>query len=213
MAARLTRLTRHLVMPAVIFIGVAIVVGVIIVGIGETLLHLYDPHFSSEFERPELYVALAASLVILGGGAFLATRPRGSLGVLDRDITIGSRPFFAPEPPPLDLSVRRGPAGTIADIKEGFTLYAQSGPLARVIGLLPGEEEYGRRRRGLIYASGLYGANDELWIPVEAVLAVYPETGAVFLAAKGDEVEHFGWNLPPESFRRDARRHSPPSSF
>ena len=207
------RLTRRLVMPAIIFIGVSIVVGLLIVVIGEILLGLHDPHATEELERPELWVALVASLAVLGGCAFLATRPRGSLGVLDRDVAIGHRPFFAPEPPPLDVNVRRGPTGTVADIKEGFTLYAQSGPLARVIGLLPGEEEYGRRRRGLIYASGLYGANDELWIPVEAVLAVYPETGAVFLAAKGDETEHFGWNLPPESFRRTPRRHAAPSSY
>ena len=207
------RLTRRLVMPAVVFIGVAIVVGLLIVVIGELLLGLHDPHRTAELERPELYVALALALAVLVGCAVLAALPRGRLGPLDEEIAIGNRPFFAPEPPPLDVTLRRGPVGTIADIKEGFTLYAQSGPLARVIGLLPGEEEYGRRRRGLIYASGLYGANDELWIPVEAVLAVYPETGAVFLAAKGDETEHFGWNLPPESFRRDARRHSPPASF
>ena len=80
--------------------------------------------------------------------------------------------------------------------------------------VLPGEEEYGRRRRGLIYANGLYGASSELWIPLEAVFAVYPETGAALLAAKGDETEHFGWNRPPESFRRDdVRPHQPPSSF
>ena len=36
-----------------------------------------------------------------------------------------------------------------------------------------------------------------MWIPWEAVYAVYPETGSAFLAAKGDEIEHFGWNLPP----------------
>ena len=207
------RLTRRLVMPAVIFIGVAIVVGIMIVVIGELLLGLHDPHATAELKRPELYVALALALAVLAGSALLATRPRGSLGLLDEEIAVGRRPFFAPEPAGIDPNVRRGPLGTIADIKEGDTLYARSGPLARVIALLPGEEEYGRRRRGLIYASGLFGANDELWIPVEAVFAVYPETGAVFLAAKGDETEHFGWNLPPESFRRGARRHSPPSSF
>ena len=66
---------------------------------------------------------------------------------------------------------------------------------------------------GVLYAAGLHGANAELWIPVEAVWAVFPETQSAFLAAKGDEVEHFGWNLPPQSFRRDRPPHERPSSF
>ena len=197
-----SRLMRQLVSPAAIFIGVAIVVAVIVVVIGESLLRLHPAEFSSELERPDLWAALIASVAILAVCAFLATRPQGSLGLLDREVAIGNRPMFAPDPPPLDLSMRRGPVGSIADIGEGFTLYARNGPLARVIGMLPGEEEYGRRRRGIIYASGLYGASDELWIPVEAVLAVYPETRSVFLAVKGDETEHFGWSRAPQSFRR-----------
>ena len=197
-----SRLMRQLVSPAAIFIGVAIVVAVIVIVIGESLLRLHPAEFSSELERPDLWAALIASVAILAVCAFLATRPQGSLGLLDREVAIGNRPMFAPDPPPLDLSMRRGPAGSVADITEGFTLYARNGPLARVIGMLPGEEEYGRRRRGIIYASGLYGASDELWIPVEAVLAVYPETRSAFLAVKGDETEHFGWNRAPQSFRR-----------
>ncbi len=208
------RIVHNFVKPAVVFLIAACIVGIIIVTIGSTLLRLHPAVFSSEFTRPDLWTAIGIALVILFGGAFLASRPAGSLGPLDREVALGSRPFFAPQPPPLNMAVRRGAPGTLNDIKEGFVLYAQSGPLARVVGVLPGEEEYGRRRRGLIYAHGLYGASDELWIPVEAVLAVYPETGAVFLAAKGDETEHFGWNLPPESFRRDpGRTPEPPSSF
>lgn len=197
-----SRLMRRLVSPTVIFIGVALVVAALIVGIGESLLSVHPEEFSSELARPDLWVALAAMLGIIAVCAFLATRPAGSLGLLDREVAIGDRPMFAPEPPPLDLSMRRGPAGSVADLGEGFTLYARNGPLAKVIGVLPGEEEYGRRRRGIIYASGLYGASDELWIPIEAVLAVYPETRSAFLAVKGDETEHFGWNRAPASFRR-----------
>ncbi len=208
-----TRLKRRLISPAVVFIGVALVVAALVVGIGEGLLALHPAHAASELERPELWVATGGSLAILAVCAFLATRPQGSLGLLDRDVAVGGRSMFAPEPPPLDLSLRRGPAGTVADIQEGFTLYARSGPLARVIGMLPGEEEYGRRRRGIIYASGLYGASDELWIPVEAVLAVYPETRAAFLAIKGDETEHFGWSRAPQSFRRGPHASHLPSSF
>lgn len=74
-----------------------------------------------------------------------------------------------------------------------------------MIGLIPGGEEHGIRYQGYVYAQGLYGASDELWIPVEAVTAVYPESGSVFLAIKGDETETFGWNRPPEHFRRTPR--------
>lgn len=200
------RVKKRLFNPAATFIGVAIVVAALIVGIGQLLLGLHDPEFSSELARVELWVALGASVAILAVCAFFATRPSGSLGLLDADVAIGSNPIFAPEPPPVDEAMRRGPAGTIPDIQEGFTLFARSGPLARVIGVLPGEEEYGRRRRGIIYASGLYGASDELWIPVEAILAVYPETRSVFLAIKGDETEHFGWNKPPQSFQRTEQK-------
>ena len=207
------RVMRRLVSPAAVFIGVALVVAVIVVGIGETLLALHPAHPASELQRPDLWGAIAGAVAILAASAFLATRPQGSLGLLDREVAIGGRPMFAPEAPPLDESIRRGSAGTIADIQEGFTLYARSGPLARVIGMLPGEEEYGRRRRGIIYASGLYGASDELWIPVEAVLAVYPETRSVFLAIKGDETEHFGWNRPPQSFRRTPQTSHLPSAY
>jgi len=150
---------------------------------------------------------------VLFGGAAAAREPKGQNGLLDRPVLLGDRPFLAPAPPPLDLTVRHGPRGTVTDIAEGDTLWAQSGPLATVIALLPGEEEYGRRRRGLIYASGLFGASNELWIPIEAVIAVYPETHSVFLAAKGDETDHFGWNKPPQSFVRLPQGHVPPSSF
>ncbi|MBA2518936.1 MAG: hypothetical protein H0V24_04675 [Chloroflexia bacterium] len=208
------RMYRLFVKPMGFFLLAMIVVGAIIIIVGETLLAFYQPDFTSELQRPELYVALALAIGVMAVGALVTSRPAGSLGPLDRELAIGGESIFAPEPPPVDVRLRRGEPGTLADIQEGYVLYAQSGPLARVLGILPGEQEYGKRRRGLIYATGMYGASAELWIPIEAVLAVYPETQSVFLAAKGDETEHFGWNLPPESFRRDERRpHQPPSSF
>ena len=207
------RVYRFLVRPLVFFALAVIIVGAIIVFVGETLLNLYQPDFTSELQRTELYVAIALAIGVMVVGAVLANLPAGSLGPLDERTAIGDRSMFAPVPPPLDVRVRRGTPGALADIKEGYVLYAQNGPLARVIGLLPGEEEYGRRRRGLIYAAGLYGASPELWIPVEAVYAVYPETGSAFLAAKGDEIESYGWNRPPASFRRGQAVHTPLSSF
>jgi hypothetical protein len=215
---------RAFLRPAFVFILVAAVVAFLIVGIGQLLLHLHPEMVEhkvsgfaatvQEFVRPELLMALGLSLVVLFGGALLA-RPRGEPRPLDEPVAIGERPFFDPvTPPPTDEEVtRRGPQGTWADIEPGFTLYARNGALAKVVALLPGEDEYGKARRGIVYASGLYGANDEMWIPLEAVYAVYPETGSAFLAAKGDEIEHFGWNLPPASFRRGQSVHAPLPSF
>lgn len=217
---------RAILRPAFVFFIVAAIVAAIIVGIGNLLLRLHpgtagegihSPSLSTivhEFARPELLTAFGLSLLILFGGALLA-RPRQQEGVLDEPVAIGEKSMFAPvEPPETDLeATQRGPRGTWGDIQPGFTLYAQNGPLGKVIATLPPEEEYGKTRRGLIYASGLFGANDEMWIPIEAVYAVYPETGSAFLAAKGDEIESFGWNRPPESFRRGEVVHRPLSSF
>jgi hypothetical protein len=215
---------RAFLRPAFVFILVAAIVALLIVGIGQLLLALHPQMVEheisglastvQEFVRPDLLTALGLSLVVLFGGALLS-RPRSKPTPLDEPVAIGERPFFAPvEPPPTDEeATRRGPQGTWADIQPGFTLYARNGALAKVVAILPAEDEYGKSRRGILYASGLYGANDEMWIPLEAVYVVYPETGSAFLAAKGDEIEHFGWNLPPESFRRGPGVHTPLPSF
>ena len=220
---------RAIVRPASVFLLVAAVVAAIILFIGNTLLALHPggeealhveyapPDLTTipeEFLRPDLMAAFLLSLLLLVICAVLA-RPRTEPGFLDHEVAIGEKSMFAPvAPPETDLeATQRGPRGTWSDIAPGYTLYAQNGPLGKVIAALPGESEYGRVRRGIIYASGLFGANEEMWIPVEAVYAVYPETASAFLAAKGDEIEHFGWNRPPESFRRDAAAHAPISSF
>jgi len=218
---------RAILRPAFVVILVAAIVAAIILGIGNLLLALHPVHegelevhvpdistMASEFLRPDLLAAFFLSLAILFVGAILA-RPRTSPGFLDEEVAIGETSMFTPvAPPPTDLeATQRGPRGTWADVAPGYKLYAQNGPLATVITQLPGEEEFGRTRRGLLYASGLYGANEEMWIPIEAVYAVFPETQSAFLAAKGDEIESFGWNRPPASFRRSPAPHSPLSSF
>jgi hypothetical protein len=205
---------RAFLRPAFVFVLVVVIVAILIVGIGTLLLRLHPEIVTNEFMRPDLIVALGLSLLVLFGGAALSRSPREPRR-LDEPVAIGEKPFFTPaEPPEIDeAATKRGPQGTWADVQPGFTLYARNGPLATVVALLPAEEEYGKTRRGVIYASGLFGANDEMWIPVEAVYAVYPETQSAFLAAKGDEIEHFGWNLPPESFRRGQALHQPVPSF
>jgi hypothetical protein len=199
---------RDIIRPLVVPIGITIVVGAIIIAIGETLLGLFQEG-RPDTERLELYFAVGLALVILFGCGFLATRPAGALGPLDKELAIGSKPMFAPESPPVDLAARNGPLGTVADIAPGYVLYARSGALAQVVDVLKGVEEYGRVRSGLIYAQGMHGASDELWIPVEAVSAVYPETRSAFLAIKGDETEAFGWDRPPSSFSRRPRPEAP----
>ena len=208
---------KQFVRPLLVFIGVLAVAAAIILFIGLTLIRLHPEeiihgNLRSEFIRPDLMVAVLLSLLALFGFAWFA-RDRTATGPLDEERVIGREDFFEPDLSPLDVERLRGPLGTITDINTGDTLYASNGALAKVVGVLPGEEEFGRRRRGLIYATGLYGANDEMWIPVEAVMAVYPESDTVILAAKGDEIEHFGWNKPPASFQRVAPPHAAPKSF
>lgn len=204
------RIYRLFVLPTVVPIGVAIVTAILIGGVGELLLSLADEHPSSDIERPELWGAVAIALLVLFGCAFIATRPKGSLGRFDEELAIGSRPMLAEPLPPVDVLARRGPVGSISDIRSGFTLYARNGALAKAVEVLPiAREQYGHLRQGLIYAQGVFGANDELWIPGEAVSAVYPETQSAFLAIAGDEIEFLGWHRPPASFRRTPPKEEP----
>jgi hypothetical protein len=207
----------HFVRPVAVFVGALVAVGAIVLAIGYLLLGLHPDNIvhgdlASEWLRADLLAATLIAVVVLFGCAVLARTP-AQPDALDAHRVIGKEDFDAPTPVAAPPPTRRGMPGTVADIREGFTLYAQNGALATVLGVLPGEEEFGRKRRGILYASGLYGANEEMWIPVEAVMSVWPETGSVFLAAKGDEMEHFGWNRPPASFRRTEAGHRVPKSF
>jgi hypothetical protein len=199
------KLHRQFIMPTMVPIGVIVATGVVIVVVGEILLKLSRENPSSDLARPELWAAVGFALVVLFGCAFVATRPPGTLGKLDEELAIGRRPLLAEPLPPVDVLARRGELGTLNDIAPGYTLYARNGALAKAIELLPtAREQYGHLRQGLIYAQGLFGANDELWIPGEAVSAVYPETQSAFLAIAGDEIEALGWHRPPAAFRRTA---------
>lgn len=198
---------REIIVPLMVPILATVITGALVIGIGELLLNLKKEDAGNELERIELWTAVALALIVLFGCAFLASRPPGTLGPLDKELAIGSRPLLAPPLPPVDVLARRGPVGTVRDIQPGYTLYARNGALARVVEVLPqAQEEYGHLRQGLIYAQGVFGANDEMWIPGEAVSAVYPETHSAFLAIAGDEIEFLGWHRPPASFRRTPRR-------
>jgi hypothetical protein len=191
---------RQFVLPGVFPIAVIIATIALITIVGEILLHLVN-NADREFERPELWVATIGALVILGTCAFLATRPPGTLGKLDEPLAIGKRPMLADPPPPVDVLARRGPIGTLDDIQAGYALYARNGQLGIAREMLRDVSgEVGYLRKGFVYAQGVYGANDQMWIPLEAVSAVYPETRSAFLAIAGDEIEAYGWHNPPASF-------------
>ena len=202
------KIHRQLVLPLIVPAGIVLVLGLLITGIGMGLRSLFvEANFHREFHRTELYVAIAAAIVIILGAGFLATY-KGSLGPLDKPIAFGNRPMLAPLPTPIEIQALRGPSGTAQDIKPGFILYARNGALAQVVEMLPdvkGDTPY--HRAGFIYAKGLHGADDQLWIPVEAVAATYPETQTAILAIAGDETAAFGWNQPPAAFVNYARQH------
>jgi len=201
------RFRQRLIDPFVLPLLVIGVTVALIVTMGESLLALFQPGDTKDrLDRPELWFALMLALAFLGLAGFVASRPKGTTGPLEKDVVIGSRPFFQDALPPVDALARTGAEGTVSDIGRGYTLYAQSGALATVEGVLPGASDFGKKFAGFFYCKGMYGASDELWIPFEAVMSVYPESKSAFLAIKGDETEHFGWNVPPESVRRGPAR-------
>ena len=196
----------RLIRPAIVAATAAALTGILIFSIGHLLLYFYDPEISKEMDRKELWAGLILTAGILAVAAFIASRPQGSLGPLDKQVAIGKTPMkgelnLAPVP----MTAKYGPEGTVADITSGYTLYARNGALAETIDVLKSVEDVGGVHRTLIYAKGLYGAQDELWIPIEAVSGVYPDTRSAFLAIAGDEAETFGWNRPPASFSRKER--------
>ena len=194
------RMFRQLILPAVFPIGIVLLTIALIVSIGETLLNLFDPTVE-EIRRPELWVATGAALAILAVAGLLSTRPAGSLGKLDEPLMIGKRPLLADPLPPVDVLARRGVPGTVDDLAPDYVLYARNGQIGIAREILRGVPgEYGQFRQGFVYAQGVFGANDEMWIPIEAISAVYPETRSAFIAIAGDEIEAYGWDNPPASF-------------
>lgn len=199
---------QNYIRPFVIPVVTVAVIWLLIMTVGETFLGVYQGGEKDRIDRPELWIGVGLILAILAVMGFLSTRPEGSLGPLDKDVSIGKQEFYGTQQlPKIDESVRTGQPGTVTDIAEGYTLYAQSGALARTLGMVPGGTDYGKRFAGFIYAEGLNGASKELWIPVEAVTSVYPDTRSAFLAIKGDETEAYGWTTPPESVTRGPSRH------
>jgi hypothetical protein len=196
----------RLVRPVVVTVlAVAIVAGAIFT-IGQLLLNLHDTDVTEELKRMELWVGVALAVGILAVAALLSSRPAGALGPLDREVAIGSKPMRGEiELGPINPYARYGMVGTTDDLAPGFTLYARNGALAELVDVLKSVEDFGEVSRTLLFARGLHGAADNLWIPIEAVSAVYPESRSAFLAVAGDETIALGWDRPPSSFARTER--------
>jgi len=197
--------------PALVAIIAVAFTAALIFGIGHLLLYFADHGVSKEIERKELWVGLALTVGVLAVASFLATRPQGALGRLDKQTAIGRSPMSGElEMGSVPLTAKYGPEGSVADLTAGYTLYARNGAFADVIDVLKSVEDVGGIHRTLIYSRGLLGGQDELWIPIEAVSGVYPESRSAFLAIAGDEAETFGWNRPPSSFSRLERPRETP---
>lgn len=189
-------------------VGGAIFIGIIITLLGRTLISVYEGGNPDRLDRPELWIASGILLAVIIVMGFLSRQPDGT-GVLGQEVAIGETGIWDDELPPVDPTARYGALGTTADIEAGYTVYAASGTLAVVHGVMPAGVDYGRRYSGMIYAQGVKSASKELWIPFEAVLSVYPETKSVFLAISGDETEALGWTSPPEGMTRGQQKPIP----
>lgn len=199
------KFTQRYLAPILVPVGAIIVLGAVIVGIGSILVAVFDKaNGKDNLARPELWIGIGILVAVI---ALMTLLSRKEGGILAKDVVLGKTPFWedAADLPPVDPRVTYGQPGYIEDITAGYTLYALSGKLATVIGVLPGGRDFGKTFSGMLHAEGLGHAAREMWIPVEAVSAVYPESNAAFLAIKGDETEAFGWTLPPESITRGVR--------
>jgi hypothetical protein len=186
-------------------IGLLVVIISLIVIIGTVFINAYQGGEKDRIDRPELWIGIGILLGVITLMAILSRMPEDA-GILGREVAIGSRGIWDEALPPVDPRASMGEPGTIADIQAGYTLYARSGALAHVNGILPGGVDYGRRFSGMMYAQGVKSAAKEMWIPFEAVIAVYPEAKAAFLAIQGDEAESLGWTAPPEGMTRGTPR-------
>ncbi|MCA9834206.1 MAG: hypothetical protein KC435_09685 [Thermomicrobiales bacterium] len=202
----MTSFRHKFIDPIALPITGLLVVGLLIVSIGSIFLGVHEPGIKDRIDRPELWAGMGILLGVIGVMAFLASRPADS-GFLGKDVAIGANGIWDGALPPVDPRAKYGEPGSLKDISEGYTVYAASGALAVVNGVLPAGVDYGRRFSGMIYAQGIKSAAKEMWIPFEAVTAVYPEGKAAFLAIQGDEAESLGWTAPPQGMTRGANKH------
>lgn len=169
-----------------------------VVGYGEWLLSVADTSIDRDsFARREIWVAIIPSAIIVIGAGLIAYSPAGRFGFLERRQIIGKEPIFAPLPPGRAELARSGDTGNVRQITEGYTLFARDVPVGYVVGLIPARRGEG----GFLYATGFEGNARQVWVPVDAVREVYPETRSAFLGMRGNDPAAYGWTTMPESIK------------
>lgn len=206
------RIFEKYINPFVLPLGILVIILAVLAGVGEMYLALFVPGDTPDrLNRPELWTSIGILLGVIAIIAFVASRPKGSLGILEKEVMFGRKPLWSDELSPVDARALSGQPGTIGDLNAGYTLYAQSGAIGTVLGILPGGTDYGKRFSGFMHVEGMGHTAKQMWIPFEAVTAVYPESQSAFLAIKGDEAESFGWTSPPETMTRGESKHKSPT--
>ena len=189
-------------------LGLLALIIILIVSIGTVFINTYQGGEKDRIDRPELWIGIGILLGVIALMSVLSRLPEDS-GFLGKEVAIGDSGIWEGNLPPVDITATMGPVGTKADLAPGYTLYARSGALAHVNAIMPGGVDYGRKFSGMLYAEGVKSASKEMWIPYEAVVAVYPESKAAFLAISGDETEALGWTNPPEGMTRGENKKKP----
>ena len=113
---------------------------------------------------------------------------------------------FAAPPSMTKREAERGARGSVEQIKTGFTVFSDDGPLGRIVDRIAANESSGIE---LLYVARFSGERDELWIPTSAVGPVYPLTSSVFIAATSSAIDSWKWDAPPPHVSRveDRRFH------
>jgi len=183
---------RPIIILVIVF---ALAVGFVI-GYGEWLLSATDSTIEKDsFARPEIWVAVISGAVIVLVAGLVAYSPAGRFAFLERGQIVGREPIFAPPAPGPSAVARSGTTGSVGQIDQGYTLFLQDAPLAYVIGTVPGR----RGQSGYLYAAGFEGNARQIWVPVEAVADVYPDSRSAFLTARG--MNPNDWTVIPESVK------------
>jgi hypothetical protein len=167
-----------------------------VVGYGEWLLAVVDPSVDRDsFARPEIWVAVGSAAVIVIGAGLIAYSPPGRFAFLEQRKLVGREPIFTLPPPGPAAVARHGATGSVGQIGGGYTLFLRDQPLAYVVGTVPGRRGQG----GFLYAAGFEGNARQIWVPVEAVAEVYPDSQSAFLTARG--MNPNAWTVMPESVK------------
>ncbi len=176
---------------------VAVAIGYV-VGYGEALLAVVDHSIDRDsLARREIWVAVIPAVIIVGLATLIAYSPQGRFGFLEKQTLFGKEPLFAPAAPGPSVIAKQGVSGRASDIAAGWSLYANDVPLGRVVGLVPDRRGDGT----FLFTNGFEGQPRQIWVPIDAVNEVYPETRSAFLRMRGHDAAAYGWTSMPESVK------------